>query len=132
MNKEILKLIGNYFNWIKFSSKLIKTHSDWYIIQTPFTDVSNDIIEVFIRIGENDNIEISDNGNTLTNLSIRQFDLTNEKIENIQKNILNGYDIKIIDNELCSLCESKNFNSYLNNFIQSIIQIDSLYVYQFI
>ncbi|MEM3335863.1 MAG: DUF1828 domain-containing protein [Thermoplasmata archaeon] len=128
MIKESLcnELINDYIKWLHKSIK-IKDIDGTYEITTPFVDRHNDFIQIYVKKNDQ-NIIITDDGYTLADLKLSGFDFSTEKRQQILKTILNGFGIKLENEELITETSPENFPHKKHNFIQAIMAINDLFV----
>lgn len=122
-------LIENYHQFVKSRTQTtIDPSSEWVVINTPFLDMFNDGIEVYVkRFAEK--IFLSDDGITLKNLELCgiNFNRSNSRREILDKILLN-YGIRKKENELVVEATDKNFPQQKLNLLSAIIEINDLSV----
>jgi hypothetical protein len=121
------ELLEDYHSWLKKQTKSRAINAEWVEITTPFTNRSNDLIQIFVRKKNDSEYELSDSGDTLMNLSLAGYELSPEKKVYIEEKILYGYGLNIaLTEELKVTCRVKEFPQRLHDFIQAILQVDDL------
>jgi hypothetical protein len=119
--------INEYYNWLKektFVTKDAKT--GWSAITTPFQGLFNDSIEIYAKL-DNGRILLSDDGLTLTNLELAGSSITRSpKRKEWMEMILLNYGISLINNELQSTGNEKDFPQKKHNLICAISEISDM------
>jgi len=122
-------LIDDYYKWLR-EKTIIKSvnNSDWALVDTPFTNMYNDTIEVYAK-KNGDNILLSDNGETIHNLDLSgvKFDRSLTR-KNLMNQILRNYGVQIKDSELFTETNLNNFPQKKYNFLSAIMELNDLYV----
>ncbi|MBF0377307.1 MAG: DUF1828 domain-containing protein [Desulfamplus sp.] len=121
------ELLNEYYAWLRDNTAVEENlHSGWTAINTPFTGLFNDTIELYIKINGS-KINISDDGITLNNLEeigITLFSSPNRK--RIFDNILLNFGIKLTEGELHTECSIKDFPQRKHLFLQALIEINDM------
>ena len=90
---EVNNIVEEYFRWIKSNTK-IKNKNGVDIITTPFALSNNDLIDIIVKKNENE-IILSDDGETLFNLEISGVNITKRKV-NFTRRIKVKHGIKFL------------------------------------
>ena len=62
--------ISEYYNWLKDNTAVREDKgTGWFAISTPFAGLFNDNIEIFVKKVSGSEIILSDDGETISNLS---------------------------------------------------------------
>jgi|APEBP8051072266_1049373.scaffolds.fasta_scaffold04801_3 hypothetical protein len=120
-------LIDNYHQFVRNRTHIkIDQSSEWAVIHTPFLDMFNDGVEVYVKKSDG-KIFLSDDGITLKNLELCgiNFNRSNSRREILDKILLN-YGIRKKDNELVVEATDKNFPQQKLNLLSAIIEINDL------
>lgn len=118
------QLSNEYFEWatknIDFS---LDSSKNWVLIKTPFVDMYNDQIEIFVE-QKNDYYIVSDDGYTLDELDTLGFDFrSSTKRKKIFDSILLNFGVTVKNSELIITIQNiKEFPSAQNRLIQCMIQ----------
>jgi predicted RNA-binding protein Jag len=117
--------INNYIEWLK-QKILITQIGEWYEITIPFLDYHNDQIQIYAKI-DNDNIVLTDNGNTLNELELLGVSIErSEKRRNEFNVILNRFGVKHENDQLTAYADKKNFPEVMHRLIQAILFLNSM------
>lgn len=108
--------LDKYLKWLKDNISENKQCDNCFEITVPFLDRHNDWLQVYVTITD-DNIKISDGGYIID-------DKANCLKENFFK-IVNCYNVKIVDKELCIVATKDTFPQSLNSLIQCMIVISN-------
>lgn len=119
-------LIDSYYDWLK-NNTICSEVNNYTKVSTPFLDRHNDCIEFYMKLDNNGNIFITDDGYTLSDLEDYGFTFNTSKRKNLLDEILNIYHIEKIDNCLTVTTNKKDFPISKHFFIQGIISINDLY-----
>jgi hypothetical protein len=122
------ELMENYYSFLK--EKTIVTNSpqsEWIEISTPFTGVFNGTLDIFVK-KEGNKIIFSDDGNTLRNLEMSGMEISRSpKRKELLERILINYGVKLINNELVSEANEKDFPQKKLNLLSAISETNDLY-----
>lgn len=122
--------IKDYYNWLQ-SNTLIQEDqtTGWTTINTPFSGMYNDNIEIYAK-KNGSNIILSDDGITLHNLELAGAGITKSpKRKDWIKMILLNYGITLMqNNELQTIATSSNFAQKKHNIISAISEISDMEV----
>lgn len=116
---------NEYIKWIRENTESISMGELSTRLTTPFLDMNNDCIEVYIRKNEN-GFMITDLGETVSNLEFSLFRIS-EKRKSILQEIVRVYGVSITkDNELYTLCTMNDFGIKVNSLIQCMIKVSDM------
>ena len=122
---DIQECINDYANWLKNEITFAKM-GEYYEITTPFLDSYNDYFQIYVR-QNGDTIFFTDDGQTLSNLSMSGFQLTpNRKVQ--LQSILSQYGITLNQNELTATAPIHDFPQAKHMFVQALIRVSDLYM----
>ncbi len=119
-------LVSDYYTWLKEKTFIQQDNSsEWALISTPFIGVFNDGIELYARKADN-KITLSDNGETLNNLSLLGIEFNNrsKKRVDLLHRILRNYGVGIVNGELLLEASEKNFSQKKHNFLSALVEIN--------
>ena len=120
------KFVDEYLRWLK-NSITEKELENCIEITTPFLDRHNDWIQIYIE-EKNDNIYLTDDGYTIEDLITCGCDITTPTRKKLLQRIVNGYGIKISDdNELYTNTTPSFFPQKKHALIQCMMAINDLY-----
>lgn len=121
-------LIEEYINWLKQKISF-KEVNNFYEITTPFLNHFNDHIQIFLKRNDSNNIFITDDGETLSNLEMEGLEFNTPLRKKELEAILNGYGIKLDKNHhLTTVATNSTFPMRKHNMIQAILAVDDLFV----
>lgn len=122
---EVNNIVDEYFRWIKSNTK-IKNKNGVDIITTPFALSNNDLIDIIVKKTENE-IILSDDGETLFNLEISGVNITKRK--EIFEKFLRSYGLsRTSKDEIIKKSSYQNIGRDINDFIQGILSIDDMFL----
>jgi hypothetical protein len=119
------KLIENYTSWLQGNIKLKELDNGVVCIQTPFLDISNDYIEIFIEKKGLGEFSLTDGGYTISNLEMRGCNLKAQKIKKLLTYLLNSFGVKFEGEELQITANTQNFPAKKHNLIQAILAMNT-------
>ena len=122
---DIQKCINQYADWLKNEITFTKM-GEYYEITTPFLDTHNDYFQLYVR-QEGDTIFFSDDGQTLSSLTMSGFQLTSNRKKQLQS-ILSQYGVKLDKNELIAAASIHDFPQAKHMFVQAMIRVSDLYM----
>lgn len=118
--------LSDYLNWLKNSYKIKHLENSDQII-TPFTNAINDNINIYIDKINNTEFLLSDDGETLNDLSLNGIDLTQTRIDMINR-ILIGSGVTLNDDELTIRGNNAQFSEKKHVLLQTILRVNDLMI----
>jgi hypothetical protein len=122
-----LNFKNEYIEWLKLNTEEVLLGKNIKRLTTPFLDINNDYIEIYIARSENGFI-LTDNGDTISNLeldNVRFFD--NSKRKDILNTIVRSHDVRLSDDEqLWIECSIDNFGLKANSLMQCMIKVSDM------
>ena len=123
---EISDLINNYTKWIRQEITFTKA-GDFYEITSPFLDLNNDYIQIYVKI-MNGNVYMTDDGYTIHTLLSCGLSLTSKR-KNLLTMIAQQYGVSVKKNcEITTECSVDEFPQKKHLFMQSILKINDLFM----
>jgi hypothetical protein len=117
--------VTEYYKWLRNNTLITKNEqTGWYAITTPFLGLFNDNIEIYVKM-DNNRIMLSDDGQTLSNLKLTGYSITQSGKKRINMILLN-YGIKRVDCELKVESTKKDFNQKKHNLLRAILEISTI------
>lgn len=120
-------LVDSYYKWLK-ENTILNSIGDYTEITTPFLDRHNDCIQIYLKKLDNENILITDDGYTLSDLEDSGFVFNTPKRKELLKNILVSYNISLNNNELTAETSIQDFPYRKHFYMQGILSINDLFV----
>lgn len=122
---DIQKYIDDYTSWLR-SEITFNQVGEYYEINTPFLDSSNDYLQFYVKQDGND-IFFTDDGYTLNGLEMTGFKMTPNRKRQLTT-ILNQYGVKLNKNELTLFAPATEFAKRKHAFTQCILKVNDLYM----
>jgi Domain of unknown function DUF1829/Domain of unknown function DUF1828 len=121
--------IDDYYKWLRKKTIIRDTgSSSWVLIDTPFTNMYNDTIELYAK-KEGDKITLSDNGDTFSNLELSGISFERSSFRrSLMQNILRNYGVLLNGTQLFTSATQKNFSQRKYNILTAIMELNDLYV----
>jgi len=128
MKDWINTLMDDYYAFLKEKTVLSESvGSEWVEISTPFTGLFNDTLDIFVKKHGN-KIIFSDDGNTLRNLELSGMEISRSpKRKELLERILINYGVKLINDELVTEANEKDFPQKKLNLLSAISETNDLY-----
>jgi len=127
MNKvECQRLIDEYLRWLKQEITLTELEGSCQI-STPFLDRHNDAIEIYVE-KTNGVLRLTDDGYTVRDLRAGDMEFKTEKRKAHLAAILNGFGVKLTDDEIFIEASSEDFPQKKHNLIQAILAVNDMFV----
>lgn len=123
------ELVNSYVEWIRKGLSLREISNGWHEVVTPFLNHKNDMIELYLK-QDNEQITISDGGNTINELVLSGIDIDRSKKRTEElDSILRSFGISInANNELFIKTDSKRFPETKHRLIQAVLSIDDMFM----
>lgn len=125
MIDEVQKLLDQYLAWLKDKTSLRQV-KDWIEITTPYLDRHNDYMQIYIK-RENGNFIITDDGYTIEDLRLSGCELESKKRKDLLNMTLNGFGVKIINDELIVHASADTFALRKHNLVQAMLAVNDLF-----
>lgn len=120
------RLIGDYLRWLKEGLRVSELQAACKIA-TPFLDRHNDEIELYVE-KHNGGILLTDDGYTLSDLASSGMTFSTEKRKAHLTAILNGFGVKLVDDELQVPATPQDFPQKKHNLVQAMLAVNDMFV----
>ncbi len=127
MIEEIQILLNDYIKWVNDKTQLRALENNWVEITTPYLDRHNDYLQIYVKKKGADKYELTDDGYTIRDLSISGCELTTPKRQIFLELTLNGFGVKLINDEITALATKSNFAYQKHNLVQAILAVNDLF-----
>jgi hypothetical protein len=128
MSQSTNDLLNSYIKWLKDNIFIRELHDDVIEITTPFLDHHNDHLQIY-AIKSGDKIRITDDGYVITDLMMSGVDIkSSRKRRELMQVILNGYGVKLSNNELYLETTKKNFPQHKHMLLQAMLAINDMFM----
>jgi hypothetical protein len=118
-------LIDSYIEWFKERISFEQLEGSCEIT-TPFLDRHNDAIVIYLE-RNGDEILLTDDGYTLSDLSLSGVDMTPNR-QQILKTMLNGFGVENVENELVVITSQDDFPRKKHNLVQTILAVNDMFM----
>ncbi|WPX08071.1 DUF1829 domain-containing protein [Anaerocellum danielii] len=119
--------IDLYLKWLKENTEVKNLKDNVIELTTPFLDRHNDYIQIYV-IKDGDNLILTDDGYTLSDLEMSGMEINTERRKKILKTILNGFGVSLEKDALVTKCDIKTFPLYKHNLIQAILAVNDMFM----
>lgn len=124
MTNSTEMLLTDYLNWLKRNYRIKHLESSDQIV-TPFVNAINDNINIYVDKVTNQEFLLSDDGETLNDLSLNGIELTNTRIKLIER-ILLGSGVDLKKDELVTKGYNSQFSEKKHALLQTILRVNDL------
>ncbi len=120
--------INEYYQWLKDNTAIRKDNgTGWFAIDTPFTGLFNDNIEIFVKKISDTEILLSDDGETLGNLLLSGVDISRSpKRKAYLQKIINNYGVRREKDEILITSNGADFARKKHALISAIMSISDM------
>lgn len=128
--KDCRDMVNAYIEWLR-QKITVEQIGDICEITTPFLDRHNDHLQIYVR-KSNSILILTDGGYTIRDLKLSGLDVINEKSEKrrqIFDSILNGFGVRLVDDEITVETRSSEFPVKKHNLIQAMLAINDLFIF---
>ncbi|RJQ14187.1 MAG: DUF1829 domain-containing protein [Nitrospiraceae bacterium] len=125
MIDDVQKLLDQYLAWLKDKTSL-RQLKDWIEITTPYLDRHNDYMQIYVK-RENGGFIITDDGYTIEDLRLSGCELESRKRKDLLNLTLNGFGVKIINDELIVHASPDTFALRKHNLVQAMLAVNDLF-----
>lgn len=124
MKLDTTLLLSQYLDWLKNKYR-IKNLEDSNQIITPFTNAIGDNINIYVDKIDEKHFLLSDDGETINDLSLNGIELTTTRNQMIDR-ILIGSGVHRVDDELTIDGVSSEFPEKKHSLLQTILRVNDL------
>jgi hypothetical protein len=117
-------LVDQYFSWLK-SKTAWRDINGWTEITTPYLDRHNDYIQIYLR-QNGDEWELTDDGETLTDLIQSGFELDTPRFKALLQTTLNRFGMHLANGAITVKTKKDSFALRKHNLIQAILAVNDL------
>ena len=124
-------LVNKYIDFIKENMSIDKIDDTSYEIETPFLDWRNDFITIYVVFDKQDknNIVLTDNGYTLSDLELSGLEFNTKKRKQELQTVLNGFGVQMDkDKRLFVNATAESFAHKKHNLIQALLGVNDMFV----
>lgn len=124
----IEKKIEEYYSWLKDNTAIREDKgTGWFAVATPFVGLFNDHIEIFVKKKSENEVILSDDGETLTNLSLSGVDINrSQKRREYLQMIADNYGVLIEKNEIITISNGADFARKKHALLAAIMSISDM------
>ncbi|BCU51833.1 uncharacterized protein DUF1828/uncharacterized protein DUF1829 [Staphylococcus auricularis] len=117
--------MNEYFDWLKTNYKYKKLEGTTEIT-TPFKNPLNDYIRIYADLSPHNQMQLSDDGLTLSELEMHGIDIKTKTRMKLFKSILNQFNLFLNGDEIITNVKQDSFAQSKHNLIQGILKIYDL------
>ena len=122
-----IKLKEKYINWLEEEIKVNKI-GEYLEIISPFLDRYNDYLHVYAKLGEDDEIILTDDAYIIENLQMSGININSSKIKQVLESFLEKYNVKLEGNALIIKSGIEDFPQKILFLMQAMLNIDNMIV----
>lgn len=120
------RLIDQYVRWLRQQVE-ISDVGEVCQISTPFLDRHNDAIEIYVEQKGGD-LHLTDDGRTVRDLAASGLEFNTPKRRAHLQSILNGFGVRLVDEELSVSATTQDFPQRKHNLVQAILAVNDMFV----
>lgn len=121
---DIKSMIDEYMDFLKQNISYRQIEKG-YEITTPFLDDNNDCIQIYVDDINGENIKLSDDGTTISNLLMGGLKLTQTR-KQLLYSIVSSYGVELENNNLTIECKVKDFPSKKHALLQAMLKVGDM------
>ncbi len=125
MIDEIQKLLDAYMAWLK-DKTVLRQVKEWVEITTPYIDRHNDYLQIYAK-KDNSGFMLTDDGYVIDDLRQSGCELESKKRKELLQLTLNGFGVKLEENNLVVHASSDNFALRKHNLVQAMLAVNDLF-----
>ncbi|MBR6011683.1 MAG: DUF1828 domain-containing protein [Methanomicrobium sp.] len=118
--------IQTYLAWLKKDLSAYTMENGWSEITTPFLDIDNDCIQIYVRQNDDGTISLTDGGETLQGLKMSGCDVNTQARSKIIDFNTQRFGTQRKGTELTAVANMDNFAQKKNDLIQTILAIGDI------
>ncbi len=122
---EIQDLLDQYISWIK-DKTVLRQVNGWVEITTPYLDRHNDYLQIYAR-KEDNGFVLTDDGYIIEDLQQSGCSLESKKRRDLLKTTLNGFGVRLDDDELKVHSSASSFALQKHNLVQAMLAVNDLF-----
>ncbi|MDZ4780391.1 MAG: DUF1829 domain-containing protein [Planctomycetia bacterium] len=119
-------LVAAYSDWLKEHTS-VQNLDGICEITTPFLDRHNDHLQLYVQRSRNGFL-LSDDGYTIRDLRMSGCELVSAKRKESLHQILNGFGVRLVDDELQTEAQFASFPQKKHNLLQAMMAVGDLFV----
>jgi hypothetical protein len=124
---ETANLVTSYASWLRDRIKPSDLGDGVIRVQTPFLDISNDFIEIYVEKKGSSHFLMSDDGYVINDLESRGLEFNTDKRNKLLNIVLNRYGVKLEGKEVFVEANLSNFFEKKHNLIQAVLAIGDFF-----
>jgi len=125
-NAECKQLVDSYIRWLR-SGLSVDTINGVCELTTPFLDRHNDHLQLYI-VENAEKYSITDDGYILNDLASSGMEFTSPKRQSVLEVALNGFGVKVKNQELVIDASKKNIGHKIHALVQAMISVNDMFV----
>jgi hypothetical protein len=123
---ECQRFVDEYVHWLKQELKATALDGSCQIT-TPFLDRHNDAIEIYVEKKDGP-LRLTDDGYTIQDLRASGMEFTTERRKAHLAAVLNGFGVKLENDEICVVGSLEDFPQKKHNLVQAILAVNDMFV----
>lgn len=123
---DCAQLVAAYADWLRGQTH-VQDVDDFCEMTTPFLDRHNDHLQLYVQKTPN-GLLLTDDGYTIRDLRANGCELASEKRKETLNQILNGFGVRLIGDELQTEAQLSSFPQKKHNLLQAMMAVGDLFV----
>jgi hypothetical protein len=124
--RDCERLIDGYLRWLREQVEVSEL-GETCRISTPFLDRHNDAIEIYVEHRDGA-LLLTDDGHTIRDLRAGGLEFSTPKRKAHLQSILNGFGVRLVDDEIVVTASPDDFPQRKHNLIQAILATNDMFV----
>jgi hypothetical protein len=126
VENDCVELVNEYVEWLRDNISVVDVDGICEVT-TPFLDRHNDHLQIYIK-EEDGQYTISDDAYILTDLEMSGLEINTENRKAILNEILAGFGVNKVDDELQVKAQRHNLAQRKHNLIQAMLAVNDMFV----
>jgi len=119
------EIVASYVKWLRDGFSVHAVPAGGCSIETPFLDMNNDHIEIFVETVGSD-LRLTDDGYTVNNLQMAGVSTETPKRRQLLENIARGFGAAVEGDELCAYASRADVGKKKHALIQAILSANDI------
>lgn len=124
---DFRRVVDDYLKWVK-DNTVVKTIGEGAVcsVSTPFLDRHNDHVTIYIE-KKDYGLMLTDDGYTISDLKMSGLELGTPKRQAMLATTLNGFGVKVLNNELFIEATIENIGQKKHALLQAILAVNDMF-----
>jgi hypothetical protein len=124
--QECQQLVDSYLDWLR-TGLAVEEVNGYCELTTPFLDRHNDHLQIYAQ-KQDGKIVLTDDGYILSDLRTSGLDISTPKRKDVLDSLLNGFGVRLNDNQLVSEASPKTLGQKVHSLLQAMLAVNDMFV----